>query len=134
MTTVLVIEDQAPLRTNLLELLSEEGFNVTGFERGYAGIMWALKHVPDVIICDIMMPDIDGYAVLSELNRHPATATVGFIFLTAKADSASRREGIDLGADVYLTKPFRPDELLKAIADCLEKQVALRQALKMSGY
>ncbi len=84
MTTILVIEDRAPLRTNILELLSEADFNAVGFERGYTGMMWALNNIPDVIICDIMMPDLDGYNVLSELNRHPSMATVGFIFLTAK--------------------------------------------------
>jgi DNA-binding response OmpR family regulator len=134
MTTILVIEDRAPLRYNLLELLREEGFNAVGFERGYAGMMWACDHIPDVIICDIMMPDLDGYNVLSELNRHPEMAAVGFIFLTAKADRDSRREGMELGADIYLTKPFRPNELLKAIADCLEKQTTIKQALKLSEY
>lgn len=134
MTTILVIEDQAPLRDNLLELLTEEGFDAVGFERGYAGMTWARDHIPDVIICDIMMPDLDGYNVLSELNRHPEMATVGFIFLTAKADRDSKNEGMELGADVYLTKPFRPGEVLKAIADCLEKQSTIKQALKLSGY
>lgn len=134
MTTILVIEDQPSVLANLLELLREEGFNVVGFERGFTGMMWALEHVPDVIICDIMMPGMDGYNVLSELNNYPATAMVGFIFLTAKADQSSRREGMDLGADVYLTKPFRRTALLKAIADCLKKQAEVRQALNLSGY
>lgn len=130
MTTILVIEDQAPIRTNLVELLEEEGFNAVGFERGFTGMMWALKHVPDLIICDIMMPGMDGYEVLSELNHYPATATVGFIFLSAKADKSSVRQGMDLGADVYLTKPFRRTELLHAIDVCLEKQVTIKQALE----
>lgn len=131
MVTILVIEDRAPLRTNILELLSEADFNAVGFERGYTGMMWALNHIPDVIICDIMMPDLDGYNILSQLNRYPSMATVGFIFLTAKADRDSVREGMELGADVYLTKPFRPKQLLDAIATCLEKQSALQQALKI---
>lgn len=131
MTTILVIEDQAMIRANLLELLEEEGFNAVGFERGFTGMMWALKHVPDLIICDIMMPDMDGYNVLNELNHYPTMATVGFIFLSAKADKPSVREGMDLGADVYLTKPFKRTELLKAINVCLEKQAAVNQALKL---
>ena len=131
MTTILVIEDQASIRNNLLELLEEEGYNAVGFERGFTGMMWALKHVPDLIICDIMMPDMDGYNVLNELNHYPTTATVGFIFLSAKADKSSVREGMDLGADVYLTKPFKRTELLKAINVCLEKQVAVKEALKL---
>lgn len=124
MTTILVIEDQAPLRANIVEILQEEGYDAIGFERGFTGMMWALKHIPDLIICDIMMPDMDGYSVLNELRNYPATATVPFIFLTAKADKASVREGIELGADEYLTKPFRPIQLLKAIAARLEQQAA----------
>lgn len=134
MTTILVIEDQPSVLANIVELLQEEGFNAVGFERGFTGMMWALEHLPDVIVCDIMMPGMDGYNVLGELNNYPATATVGFIFLTAKADQASRREGMELGADVYLTKPFRRNQLLRAIADCLEKQAAVKQALNLSGY
>jgi DNA-binding response OmpR family regulator len=131
MTTILVIEDQAPLRANILELLSEADFNAVGFERGFTGMMWALNNTPDVIICDIMMPDLDGYNVLSELNRYPSMATVGFIFLTAKADQDSVQEGMELGADIYLTKPFRPKQLLDAIASCLKKKAALQQVLKI---
>jgi DNA-binding response OmpR family regulator len=127
MTTILVIEDQAPLRANIVGILEEEGFNVVGFERGFTGMMWALKHAPDLIICDVMMPDMDGYSVLSELRNYPATATVPFIFLSAKADKTSIREGLNLGADDYLTKPFRPAQLLKAIADRLEQQAAAEQ-------
>lgn len=134
MTTILVIEDQPSVLANILELLQEEGFNAIGFERGFTGMMWALEHIPDVIVCDIMMPGMDGYNVLSELNNYPDTATVGFIFLSAKADQFSKREGMELGADVYLTKPFRRNQLLKAIADCLEKQAAVKQALNLSGY
>ena len=131
MTTILVIEDQAIIRANLLELLEEEGFNAVGFERGFTGMMWALKHVPDLIICDIMMPDMDGYNVLNELNHYPTMATVGFIFLSAKADKPSVREGMDLGADVYVTKPFKRTKLIEAINVCLEKQAAVNQALKL---
>ena len=131
MTTILVIEDQAMIRANLLELLEEEGFNAVGFERGFTGMMWALKHIPDLIICDIMMPDMDGYNVLNELNHYPTMATVGFIFLSAKADKPSVREGMDLGADVYVTKPFKRTKLLEAINVCLEKQAAVNQALKL---
>ncbi len=116
MKTILVIEDQAPLRSNIVGILEEEGYNAIGFERGFTGMMWALKHTPDLIICDIMMPDMNGYSVLNELRNYPATAKVPFIFLTAKADKSSIREGMELGADDYLTKPFRPPQLLKAIA------------------
>lgn len=127
MTTILVIEDQAPLRANIVGILEEEGFNVVGFERGFTGMMWALKHAPDLIICDVMMPDMDGYSVLNELRNYPATATVPFIFLSAKADKTSVREGLNLGADDYLTKPFRPAQLLKAIATRLEQPTTEQQ-------
>lgn len=127
MKTILVIEDQAPLRANIVGILEEEGFNVVGFERGFTGMMWALKHAPDLIICDIMMPDMDGYSVLNELRNYPATATVPFIFLSAKADKTSIREGLNLGADDYLTKPFRPAQLLKAIATRLEQPATEQQ-------
>lgn len=120
MTTILVIEDQAPLRENIVGILQEEGFNVVGFERGFTAMMWALKHTPDLVICDVMMPDMDGYSVLKELRHHPATAPIPFIFLSAKADKNSVREGLNLGADEYLTKPFRPAQLLKAIAARLQ--------------
>jgi CheY-like chemotaxis protein len=123
MKTILVIEDQAPLRSNIVGILEEEGYNAIGFERGFTGMMWALKHIPDLIICDIMMSDMNGYSVLNELRNYPATAKVPFIFLTAKADKSSIREGMELGADEYLTKPFRPPQLLKAIAYRLEQQV-----------
>ncbi len=127
MKTIMVIEDQAPLRANIVGILEEEGYNAIGFERGFTGMMWALKHVPDLIICDIMMPDMDGYSVLNELRNYPATAKVPFIFLSAKADKSSVREGMELGADDYLTKPFRPAQLLKAIAVRLEQQVVTGQ-------
>lgn len=124
MTTILVIEDQAPLRANIVETLKEEGYNAVGFERGFTAMMWALKHIPDLIICDIMMPDMDGYSVLNELRNYSATAKVPFIFLSAKADKSSIREGMELGADNYLTKPFRPTQLLRAIAVYLEQPAA----------
>jgi DNA-binding response OmpR family regulator len=127
MKTIMVIEDQAPLRANIVGILEEEGYNAIGFERGFTGMMWALKHVPDLIICDIMMPDMDGYSVLNELRNYSATAKVPFIFLSAKADKSSVREGMELGADDYLTKPFRPAQLLKAIAVRLEQQVVTGQ-------
>jgi DNA-binding response OmpR family regulator len=127
MKTIMVIEDQAPLRANIVGILEEEGYNAIGFERGFTGMMWALKHVPDLIICDIMMPDMDGYSVLNELRNYSATAKVPFIFLSAKADKSSVREGMELGADDYLTKPFRPAQLLKAITVRLEQQVVTGQ-------
>ena len=123
MTTILVIEDQASIRANLLELLTEEGFDVFGFEKGFTGMMWALKHFPDLIICDIMLPDMDGYSILSQLRDYPTMANVPFIFLTAKADKSSIFEGMYLGADEYITKPFKRIELLQAIEFRLKQRL-----------
>lgn len=115
MTTILVIEDQELVRANLIDFLEEEGFDAVGFNKGSTGMIWALKNVPDLIICDIAMPEMDGYSVLSQLRQHPAMEKVPFIFLTAKADKSSMYEGMCLGADDYFTKPFRPAKLLEAI-------------------
>lgn len=115
MKKILVIEDQEIVRANILEFLKEEGFNAVGFDRGFAAMMWAFKNVPDLVICDIAMPEMDGYSVLSQLRQSSAMKKVPFIFLTAKADKSSIYEGMCLGADDYFTKPFRPAKLLEAI-------------------
>ncbi len=115
MTKILVIEDQEIVRANILEFLTEEGYNAVGFDRGFPAMMWAFKNVPDLIICDIAMPEMDGYSVLSQLRQSSAMKKVPFIFLTAKADKSSIYEGMCLGADDYVTKPFRPAKLLELI-------------------
>ncbi len=127
MTKILVIEDEQLLRENILELLEAEGFETIGAQNGHVGITWAWEHKPDLIICDVMMPELDGYEVLSLLRQEPATATMPFIFLTAKADKTSLRQGMEMGADDYLTKPFTKSELLGAIAARVKKQAALSQ-------
>ena len=123
MSTILVIEDQSSIRANLIELLTEEGFDVFGFENGFTGMMWALKHFPDLIVCDIMLPDMDGYSILRQLRDYPSMANVPFIFLTAKADKSSIFEGMYLGADEYITKPFKRIELLQAIEFRLKQRL-----------
>ena len=130
MTKILVIEDEQLLRENILELLEAEGFETIGAQNGHVGITWAWEHKPDLIICDVMMPELDGYEVLSLLRQEPATATMPFIFLTAKADKTSLRQGMEMGADDYLTKPFTKSELLGAIAARVKKQAALSQQTK----
>ncbi|MGK7900102.1 MAG: response regulator [Hormoscilla sp.] len=124
MTKILVIEDEPPVRTNLLKLLEAEGFEVKGAENGSAGVSLAIQQVPDLILCDIMMPELDGHGVLEALRQNPATAAIPFIFLTARASRSDWRQGMELGADDYLTKPFTRDELLAAIATRLKKQEA----------
>lgn len=126
MTKILVVEDNEPSRINMVELLEGEGFDVIEAEDGRVGVQLAREHLPDLIVCDIMMPELDGYGVLSALRQNLETATIPFIFLTAKADQAAQRQGMVLGADDYLTKPFKRDELLEAISTRLNKHAAVQ--------
>lgn len=127
MTQILVIEDDPTVRALLLKLLKAEGFEVLAAENGRIGVHLAQLHEPDLIICDVMMPKGNGYEVLEQLRQDPGTARIPFIFLSAKADRTDLRQGMDLGADDYLTKPFRRAELLSAIAARLAKQAAVTQ-------
>ena len=127
MTQVLVIEDDGNIRDNTLELLEAEGYTAIGAENGLVGVASARAHLPDLIICDIMMPGLDGFDVLDELRQDPVTATIPFVFSTARADKSDMRRGMELGADDYLTKPFTQAELLKAIEARLAKQAALNK-------
>ncbi|MBW4574021.1 MAG: EAL domain-containing protein [Aphanothece sp. CMT-3BRIN-NPC111] len=126
MTKILVIEDEKSVRENILEVLDAEGFEAVGAENGRIGVQLASEHIPHLILCDVMMPEIDGYGVLEALRQDPATATIPFIFMTAKATKADLRQGMELGADDYLTKPFTISELLGAIATRLRKQAAIQ--------
>lgn len=127
MTKILVIEDEQDVRDNVLELLEAEGFEVLGAANGQIGVQLAFQEPPDLILCDVIMPHLDGYGVLEFLRRNPLTATIPFIFMTAKADMADLRLGMELGADDYLTKPCTPKELLRAIAIRLQKQQLLAE-------
>jgi two-component system, sensor histidine kinase and response regulator len=127
MSKILVIEDEQALRENLMCLLDAENFEVLGAANGKTGIELAKNHLPALIICDVMMPLIDGFGVLNALRSMPVTATIPFIFLTAKVDKIDLRQGMELGADDYLTKPFSRKELLAAISIRLEKQAVISQ-------
>ncbi|MEG4458556.1 EAL domain-containing response regulator [Microcoleus sp. N9_A1] len=127
MKKILVIEDDQVIRENILKLLKAEGFDVTGAENGALGLNAAVSSLPDVILCDVMMPELDGYGVLVALRSHPVTATVPFVFLTGKADRSEVRQGMELGADDYLTKPFTKAELVGAISSRLKKQAAFAE-------
>ncbi|HEY9707952.1 MAG TPA: EAL domain-containing protein [Oculatellaceae cyanobacterium] len=127
MNKILVIEDEQAIRLNLLKLLTAEGFQIFSADNGITGVQLAQAEQPDLIICDIMMPDLDGYGVLKALRQSPITATIPFIFLSAKAERSDWRQGMNLGADDYLTKPFTRAELLEAIATRLQKRVSLTQ-------
>lgn len=112
---ILVIEDIAYLRNDVLEMLRYEGYDVAGAENGTVGIKVVQEFMPDLIVCDIMMPGPDGYEVLETLRADPATRTIPFIFLTAKTDRLDVRRGMALGANDYITKPFYSNELLDTI-------------------
>ena len=122
MKKVLVIEDNKPIRENIHEILELAGYEVFEAPDGKAGVELALKNVPDIILCDVMMPEMDGYGVLYMLRKHLETSAVPFIFLTAKAEHLEHRKGMDLGADDYLTKPFDAMELLNSIESRLKKK------------
>ncbi|KST68935.1 two-component system sensor histidine kinase/response regulator [Mastigocoleus testarum BC008] len=125
MKKILVIEDEENLRQNIAELLTLEDFKVVVAENGMAGLQVAESEVPDLVICDVMMPELDGYGVLEKLRQNPPLSTIPFIFLTAKASSSDFRQGMELGADDYLTKPFTCKELLRAVASKFKKQIAI---------
>ncbi|MCT7949567.1 response regulator [Ancylothrix sp. C2] len=125
MKKILVIEDEKPVLSNIVEILTSGGFFPLCAENGITGIELAKENLPDLIVCDIMMPHLDGYEVLTELRSNPPTAAIPFIFLTAKADKTDLRQGMNLGADDYLTKPFRRQELLEAVSSRLAKHETL---------
>lgn len=121
MKKILLIEDNPDIRENTHEILSLANYEVITAENGKEGVMMAQEQNPDLIICDIMMPELDGYGVLHVLSQKKETAQIPFIFLTAKTEKSDMRKGMELGADDYLTKPFDDSELLNAVAIRLRK-------------
>lgn len=132
MKKILVIEDDKNVRENIKTLLTEEGYIVYSSAGGAEGIITAKKELPDLIICDIMMKSIDGYAVLKDLSEHSNTKTIPFIFLTAKVERSDLRLGMELGADDYLFKPFKSEELLKSIETRLKRADVFKAELSPS--
>jgi len=124
--TILIIEDDTVTRTLYLKGLKLEGFDAIGAENGLVGIQKAQENLPDLVVCDIMMPHLDGYSVLNALHDNPQTAAIPFIFLSGSDSRADIRKGMELGADDYITKPSTLDELLRAIASRLKKQASLK--------
>lgn len=127
MRTILLIEDNPEMRENTSEILELAGYKVIAAENGKKGVDLALKHLPDMVICDVMMPVLDGYGVLHILAKNPKTASIPFIYLTAKAEKEDFRKGMNLGADDYITKPFSDSELLDAISMRFAKSDALKK-------
>lgn len=127
MKKILLIEDNNHIRENTAEIMELANYRVFTAENGKAGVEIALRENPDLIICDIMMPVLDGYGVLHMLHKNPLTRNTPFIFLTAKTDRTDFRKGMDLGADDYITKPFSDTELLNAVESRLAKRDFLRE-------
>lgn len=126
---ILVIEDQEDVRENITELLELSNYEVMNASNGKEGVKKALESPPDLILCDIMMPEMDGYEVLYLITKNPSTASLPFIFLTAKTEKADFRKGMNMGADDYITKPFEEMELLGAIERRLEKYEGLSRTI-----
>ena len=127
MKTVLLIEDDNDVRETTADILELANFKVVQADGGKQGVIRAKNEDPDIIICDIMMPEMDGYEVLYMLGKDPRTASIPFIFLTAKAEKSEVRYGMNLGADDYITKPFEEMDLLKAVEIRLDRSEKLRK-------
>jgi DNA-binding NarL/FixJ family response regulator len=130
MKRILVIEDQPAMRRNIQTILEMEGFVVTVAENGRIGVAGARATPPDLILCDVMMPELDGYGVLAALREEERTAIIPFIFLTAKGEKADLRAGMNLGADDYLAKPVSSEELVAAVHARFARQRAHAQHLE----
>ncbi|MGV3656722.1 MAG: response regulator [Chitinophagaceae bacterium] len=129
MKKILLIEDNNTIRANTAEILELANYNVLTAADGKKGVEVALKNKPDLIICDIMMPELDGYGVLHLLHKNKETQHTPFIFLSARAERTDVRHGMDVGADDYITKPFDPTELLNAIESRLRRADAIQQEM-----
>lgn len=127
MKKILIIEDDQVMRENTAEILELARYEVKTAHNGKVGCSVAREWSPDLIICDIMMPELDGYGVLHVLSKDPSTSSIPFIFLTAKAEKSEIRRGMELGADDYLTKPYEDMELLNAIESRLRKMEVIRK-------
>jgi diguanylate cyclase (GGDEF)-like protein len=122
MPKILIIEDETALRLNVIELLEADGFQMLEAETARRGIEQTLQFEPDLVICDVSLPDLDGFCVLDTLRRDPRTFNIPFIFLTARSSRGDQRRGMDLGADDYITKPFTTEELRSAIWSRLKRR------------
>jgi CheY-like chemotaxis protein len=119
MKTVLVIEDNPDIRENTAEILELSGFQVVTACNGREGLSMATAPVPDIILCDLMMPHMDGYDVILQLKSNPLTASIPFVCLTAKVEKHELKLAMDLGARAYIRKPFDADDLVRTVNNCL---------------
>jgi CRP-like cAMP-binding protein len=126
-STILVIDDNEDIRENTVEILDLAGYKTISAENGKTGVEIAVRDRPSIIVCDIMMPELDGYGVLHLLRKNPATEHIPFIFLTAKTERTDFRKGMEMGADDYITKPFEDIELLNAVETRIKKSAIANQ-------
>lgn len=131
--TILIIDDNEDIRENTAEILSLGGYKTITAENGKRGVEAAINQRPDLIVCDIMMPELDGYGVLHLLRKNPDTENIPLIFLTAKAERSDMRKGMEMGADDYVTKPFEEIELMNAIESRLKKYDIIHKKYHPSG-
>src|SRR5664279_417372 len=132
MKRILLIEDNDDIRNNTAEILELSNYQVIVAENGKIGVEKAMEHKPDLIICDIMMPVLDGYGVLHAIHKNNTIKNTPFIFLTAKTERRDFRKGMELGADDYVTKPFEATELLNAVDSRLKKLELLKEEFTSS--
>jgi CheY-like chemotaxis protein/CRP-like cAMP-binding protein len=130
MKKILLIEDNPDMRDNTAEILELAGYRVVTAVNGKEGVVQARQEHPDLIICDIMMPELDGFGVLRMLSKQPETSAIPFIFLTAKAEQSDFRKGMNLGADDYITKPYDEGELIDAVETRLKKHAAVHKEVE----
>jgi len=129
--TILVIEDEPQVCNNIQQILELSDYRVLAAQNGRIGLQLAKTALPDLIICDVMMPEMNGYEVVAALRENNVTATIPFIFLTAKVERTDLRQGMELGADDYLTKPFTAEEVLKAVEIRFQREAAHVERLKL---
>ncbi|MDR3627096.1 MAG: response regulator, partial [Ignavibacteriaceae bacterium] len=130
--TILIIEDDTDMRDNLNSIFSKNGYKVVSAQNGQEGLEKALNFKPNLVVCDVMLPDIDGYSVLEELMRSE-TRAVPFIYLSAKSELSDVRRGMSLGADDFITKPFKTDDLLNSVKMRIHKQKIIKRHYKSSN-
>ncbi|MCR8560813.1 response regulator [Mucilaginibacter sp. BJC16-A38] len=123
MKKILLIEDNNDIRENTCELLELEGYKVILAVNGRSGLILAQEHVPDIILCDVMMPEADGYEVFSGLKTNPVTAAIPFVFLTSSVERKEVEAGLGMGASGYIRKPFDSEELFAVIARCFKEAI-----------
>lgn len=127
MNRILVIEDDTEILENIEEVLELQSFRALTAKDSSMGLELAKTERPDLVICDVIMPNVDGYSVLNQLRQDEETAAIPFIFLTGKSERSEVRLGMELGADDYLTKPFTNEELVRAVQSCLNRQMRLER-------